>query len=295
MSKPLTSAQPLLPPRPEQGRSMLIVLAVMALLAALSLLFARGADRLDTRWTAQLNQSATAQVLVGSEALRDAQMERAEAVLREWLPGAKISALSPADARELLDPWLGDTVLPDDLPVPGLIEIRAKDDLPVLQLGDAFTEAGLRVILDDHSRFSADLQRTVGRVVWLGLVLIGLTVLAAFSVSTFATRAGLAAQHDIIHVLVQAGASDSFIARLFIVRSAWHGLVGGLIGALIAAAGWAVLSFGPAQGTVGWRGLADSLLDIGALAALTGLFGLICAGAACVAALRQLARERRRA
>lgn len=286
-------AQPLLPRRPEQGRALLIVLAIMSILAALSLLFARGADRLDQRWVAQLDQSATVQVLISSDALRDAEMERAVNVLRNILPDARIRSISEQRSAALLEPWLGTTTLPDDLPIPGLIEIRSNTTLPAERLNNAFEEEGLRTIIDDHTRFSSQLQRTVNRLVWLGLVLISLTLIAAIFVSTFGTRARLAAQRDIIHVLVQAGASDFFIARLFIARAAFQGFWGATLGVSAAIIGWIVLSLGPAQGTIGWRGVPDILADIFVLGALIGLFSLFCAMAAGSAALRQLAEERR--
>lgn len=292
-SKALMRTQPLLPRRPAQGRALVIVIAIMACLAGLSLLFSRGADRLDKRWVAQLDQTATVQILIGSEDLRDSEMGRAETVLNDALPRARVRPFDPEEARALLEPWLGETVLPDDLPIPGLIEVQAREALPVDTLNSAFEAAGLRAIIDDHSRFSGALKTTVDRLVWLGLVLIGLTLTAAIFVSTFGTRARLAAQRDIIHVLVQAGASDWFIARLFIFRSAWQGLIGGAFGCSLAVGGWLLLSLGPARGTIGWRGLTDIISDVAVLCVLVLAFLIFCAMAAGSSALRQLAEERR--
>lgn len=293
MSDKRPRAQPLLPRRPEQGRALLIVIAIMASLAALSLLFARGADRLEERWVAQLNQNATVQILFSAETLREAEMERAETVLRKALPRARIRVIDADKATDLLEPWLGTTVLPEDLPIPGLIEIRSRDDLPVDTLTQQFEAEGLRVVIDDHSRFSGQLQQTVTRLVWLGLVLVGLSLVAAVFVTTFGTRARLAAQRDIIHVLVQAGASDFFIARLFVVRAAARGFWGATMGIGLAAIGWVLISIGPARGTIGWRGITDIIADSVVLAALIGLFSFFCAMAAGSAALRQLSEERR--
>lgn len=296
----LPPAQPLLPSRPEQGRSLVLVLVIMAFLAALALLFSRGADRLSERWSAQLSQSSTIQILPSSEALRDAEMTSAVEILRDTLPEATVEALSRAQAAALIRPWLGDTDLPEDLPVPGVIEVETNAKLPREVLTRKFEEAGLVSVIDDHSRFSADLKRTVGRLVLLGVGLVAFVGVAATAVSIFATRASLASQRDIIHVLVQAGATDRFIAGLLVGQAGKRGLMGGLIGSALALVLWLVLSFGPASGTVGWRaigqgGLTDSLTDLVALGALTLIFGSVCALAAGWAALRQLSFERRRA
>lgn len=289
------AAQPLLPPRPERGRSLLFVLVVMAFLAALALLFSRGADRLSDRWTAQLSQSSTVQIMISAESRRDAEIDATRAILRETLPRARLSTLSRSEAAALIEPWLGDVDLPDDLPIPGVIEIESESRLPVESLQSQFDAGGIMAIIDDHSRFSGQLHRTVGRLVLLGAALVLLIGFAAMAVNVFATRSSLAAQRDIIHVLVQAGASDSFVARLFVGQAARRGLVGAGIGMVLAFLIWAVVSMGPGQGSVGWQAVTDGVYDGAILAALAFLFGAICAGAAGWAALRQLAYERRRA
>lgn len=295
MNEPLANQQPLLPSRPEQGRALLVVLLVMAFLAALALLFARGADRLETRWTAQLSQSSTVQLLISSEAQRDAQMAMTRDILRAAIPEGQLTSLSHDEAAALIRPWLGGGTLPPDLPIPGVIQIESPVKLPIDTLERQFSEAGLKTVIDDHSRFSGQLKQTVGRLVLLGIGLVGLIGLAATAVSMFATRAGLAAQRDIIHVLVQAGATDAFIARLFVGQAMRRGLVGAALGAGLAMLVWIFISVGPGQGSVGWRGVTDGIMDGFALTLLCGAFGLICAVAAGWSSLRQLSDERRRA
>lgn len=296
----LPPAQSLLPLRPEQGRSLIIVLTVMAFLAALSLLFARGADRLSVRWSAQLSQSSTVQIMPVTEDQRDANMSAAVSILSETLPDATLTRLTRAQSGALIRPWLGDTSLPDDLPIPGVIQVDATTKLPREVLERKFEEAGLVTVIDDHSRFSEDLKRTVGRLVLLGVGLVLFVGVAATAVSLFATRAGLASQRDIIHVLVQAGATDRFIAGLFVGQAAKRGLIGGAIGSGLALLLWVVLSLGPASGTVGWRairlgGISDGATDFISLVLLCLAFGSVCAVAAGWAAIRQLSYERRRA
>ncbi|MEL6686360.1 MAG: hypothetical protein AAFP97_01920 [Pseudomonadota bacterium] len=296
----LPPPQSLLPARPEQGRSLVLVLIIMAFLASLALLFSRGADRLSERWSAQLSQTSTVQIMLSSEYQREPEMMRAIEVLRETLPEASIQSLSRAQSGALIRPWLGGTALPDDLPVPGVIQVEAQAKLPQEVLTRKFEEAGLVSVIDDHSRFSADLKRTVGRLVLLGVGLVTFVGVAATAVSIFATRASLASQRDIIHVLVQAGATDRFIAGLMVGQAAKRGLIGGLCGSGLALVLWLILSFGPASGTVGWRslaqgGLIDSGIDLLALGLLSLAFCAVCALSAGWAALRQLAFERRRA
>lgn len=287
--------QPLLPPRPEQGRSLIFVLIVMAFLAGLALLFLRGADRMSERWTAQLSESSTVQILISDDSRRDIEIQAAWSVLRKTLPRATLNTLSQDEARALIQPWLGSGQLPDDLPIPGVIEIDSDIRLPEDSLMRQFEAVGVNAMIDDHSRYSSRLKRTVGRLVMLGVSLIALIGFAAMAVSVFATRAGLAAQRDIIHVLVQAGASDFFVARLFTGQSARRGLVGAGIGVVMSFVLWIIVSNGPGQGSVGWSGVTDAVYDGVVLAVMAFMFGAICAFAAGWAALKQLAYERRRA
>ena len=91
---------------------------------------------------------------------------------------------------------------------------------------------GIIAEIDDHSRWSHQLGRTGKSIKTVASAILILILLAAISVSTFATQAALSAQHDVIRVLVQVGANDNFIARLFVAQSGRRGFYSGLIGAL---------------------------------------------------------------
>ena len=52
-------AQPLLAAQIENGRALLSVLSIMAFLACLTLLFARGAARLSTQWQTDLRNRSS--------------------------------------------------------------------------------------------------------------------------------------------------------------------------------------------------------------------------------------------
>lgn len=291
----ITNEQSLLPERIENARSLLIVLALMALLAGLALLFSRGATRLSADWQSQLSDTVTVQILNNSTETREAQMQAAAELLQNLLPEAEITPLSEADASALLDPWLGDIDLPTNLPVPGLITLKHNQgDIPVEQISAAMQADGLLVNIDDHRQFSDGIEQTARRLVLLGSSLLTILLAAGLFVSVFATRAGLSAQRDIIRVLVQVGANNDFIAKLFIGQAAKRGLVGALFGLSLAAIIWAVLSISGLAGDMGWQGAGQTLIDVIWLIGFGAVFVLICAMAAGLTATRQLSRERRR-
>lgn len=283
----------LLPHKLRNVRALWVVLSIMALLACCALLFARGSLRLSEDWQSQLSDTLTVQVLLEDIQDWEPQTSLARETLGEVFPGADIDVLPQAQARELLQPWLGNTSLPDSLAVPGLITLTGPD-LNQATAQKALEAAGLRVNIDDNTRYADELGRTARRFVSIGYVTLLLMLIAGLSVNIFATRAGLIAQKDIIRVLVQVGASDKFIARLFIRQALRRGLIGAAMGVCIAFLLWLGLSLLGGWGELGWTTLSAGLVDTLWLVGLGCVFALICAAAAGVTTIRQLAFERRR-
>ena len=283
----------LLPHKLRNVRSLWVVLIIMALLAGCALLFARGSLRLSNDWQAELSDTLTVQVMLDTTKAWEQQTDLARETLGSALPGADIAVLPQAEARALLQPWLGNAALPDSLPVPGLINVTGQD-LNAQSAQSALDAAGLRTNIDDNSRYANQLSRTARRFVSIGIGTLILMLIAGLSVNIFATRAGMITQKDIIRVLVQVGATDKFIARLFIGQAFRRGTTGAGIGLLLSALLWLILSLSGDWGGLGWTTLHAGTLDIMWLIGLGVLFALICAAAAGATAIRQLAFERRR-
>jgi len=292
-------AQALLPERMKNARALLSVLIIMAFLASLSLLFARGAARLSSDWRAQLSNSATVQVMIGGAESRGAQMSAAQEILRNVLPKAQITPLSETQAQALLKPWLGNTSLPADLPVPGLITVETSGSgLPFSQIKTALTAQGIIANIDDHTRYADGLKRTSRALIFGSGLILSLLLMASIAVNVFATRTSLIAQKDIISVLVQVGASNKFIARLFIEQAAKRAMLGAAIGAILAILTWIFLSLSRFGGLkeIGliWGDFQFNFKDMLFLIGLCLFFTLTCAMAAGITALRQLSQERRK-
>lgn len=297
MSSPnLQTSQPLLPERIENARSLLVVLMLMAFLAGLALLFSRGANRMSDHWRAQLSNTATVQILHSSPDTQQAQMQSTLQTLQSLLPEADIQPLSMDESRSLLKPWIGNTDLPEDIPVPSLITVtKSSGAINAARISAALEAEGLLVNVDDHSQYARNIQSTTRSLVGLGMGLLSILLAAGLAVSIFATRAGLSAQRDIISVLVQVGASNLFISKLFIGQAGRRAMIGAAIGIGLAALFWLGLSVLKVIGDVGWQSPQMVILDLIWLIGLWIIFALICALAAGMTARRLLARERRRA
>lgn len=290
-------SEPLLSAQSDNARSLIIVLAIMAFLATLALLFSLSADRLRNNWQGELGRSATVQIMVDTPELRETKIETALNVLRTALPEASIEPMSQAQSQALLKPWFGNLNLPEDLPLPALIslELTNGETLSPDRLTAALSEEGLISDVDDHSRWSDQIGRSGRGLKAAALALLALIFGAGIAVSGFATQAALSAQRDVIRVLVQVGAEDGFISKLFIRQAGMRGLKSGIIGVILGAITALFLSLRRSPETALLPDLGLHWSDGIFLVLLIIGFVLICALAAGVTSYRLLRKERRHA
>jgi len=235
-------------PRWEGAAPLDLVIAVMAFLASLALGASLVASVTANSWRAGLAESITVQILPPSGAQPDGRLEEETNAVLSILQNTRgilhVRALSEQESRSLVAPWLGSTAIIKELPLPRLVDAK-------LQPGAAIDMTGLQQrlkagapdsLVDDHARWLARLKGLANAVIWSAWGIMGLIALATAAAVTFATRAGLAAHHEIVSLLHLMGARGGFIARAF----EWHyfgsavlaAFVGAsLAGALLVAAG----------------------------------------------------------
>jgi cell division transport system permease protein len=233
---------PLLPPRDASDIALIFVVAVLCFLACLAVVTALAADRAAHGWSTELRGSATVLIRPKPGETPDAAAARAAGVLAGVKGVAEAAALEKEKAQALLQPWLGQDALLDDLPIPRLVTVDLDTKAPATAqaMDRALKDAGVDATVDDHSLWLKETIRA-GLIARLAaLAMAGLVAAAAAAVIAFATRAGLAARRDLVGVLHLAGAEDGFIAGLFQARFARLAALAGLFGAagtaMIAAA-----------------------------------------------------------
>lgn len=265
--------------RDPSSRFLTGLLAVMVFLAALATIGALSARSFAGDWSAALTDRVTVQVppLVGgvSEGTTTPGLgERRDAVLRllSVTPGVRAAEPVPeAEARALVQPWLGDELL-DRLPLPILIDVWLDPSQPLdlATLRTRLENAAPGSILDDHDRWVSDARALAASIaiasIMVLVVVSGATVLAVL----FAVRTGVAIHRGEIQILTLIGAPDRYIARQFEGQAARSALFGGAVGSLLAAAtligiqivggdaGFSALvgAFSPDNGVEGlWRSL----------------------------------------
>lgn len=288
---------PLLPRGEAREGALFMVMAIICALACLSLLGSRAAFRAADNWTAALSGSMTIRLITPDDPTASAAaLHTAEAVLRQQ-PGVRhATAIDKNRASDLLSPWFGHGALPDDLPLPSLVEVEVNPAAPPspARLDHALRAAGLDPQIDDHQRWAGSVNDAAGALRFGALGVLGLLAAAAAATVSFAARAGLEARRDIVEALHLVGAQDRYISRLFEHRFLGLGLRAGLLGAALAAIGAAGIILWLQKsgavtllfGKIPLQAMDISVLAFAPLAA--GLIGMWTARASVMGALKRL-------
>lgn len=221
------------------GRYLPLLVAIMVYLAALALAGAMVANKLAARWDHGLAGALTVQLppaAAGSEDSGDPVLQGVADLLTGTEGVVSVEVMDTGAIAALLEPWLGDTALIGDLPLPRLIAVtvdpQAPPDLTALRRSVLAIAPGS--LVDDHQRWLSHLLDLARAVEIMAAVVVALVVLAAAIMVAFVTRMGLAAHDQAIELLHLIGAQDSYVARQFQNHSLSLGLRGGLIGLLCA-------------------------------------------------------------
>ncbi len=244
---------PLLPDAGATGAPMTAVIAVMSALAAIALAGFVAIAVAAERWTDDLEASMTVQVKGASVAEIEARTELALKVLETTEGVSEIEVRPPAEAAELLTPWLG-AGASEYLSVPALVDIkadaRARENIASLKA--RLTGASDGIVLDDHGDWNRALANAARSGQALTFGVFALITAAACAIAAFAARAGLAANADVVSLLHLVGATDNFIASEVQKRFLFVALRGSLIGLVGAVATIAAISL--IAGASGARG-----------------------------------------
>jgi cell division transport system permease protein len=242
---PKTGQSHLMPPDSAGGATLNTIVSVMSFLACLTLGAVLTVSHLASEWTRGLSGAMTVQMLPVADMTPEDQSAAALKIVQEWPGVDSARALTKSQSAKLLEPWLGQGNVLEDLPVPQLIELQ-------IAAGKTMDTAGLRAALasvpgaelDDHQRWNEELSAFARSSAGTGWVILLLIAIATLSIVAFATQAGLEAHRDIVEIVHMIGARDAFIAREFEQHFFWLGLRGGLAGLGLAVlamifAGWA--------------------------------------------------------
>lgn len=178
------------------------------------------------RWSRSISGSLTVQVLPieenGKINRKKTQLEIDEAlsVLRKTAGVSSANLLTDRQMKDLLKPWLGDSVLLDDLPLPALIDVQLLPDTAVdLDILKALLKKSApNASLDVHKLWLGKLIKLTQRLDFLASTLLMLVIASTSIIVIYVTCSSLAVHKPVIELLHQTGAHDAYIARQYAFR-----------------------------------------------------------------------------
>lgn len=247
----LRPAAAIVPPQSVAGRALTLVVAIMSFLACLTVGGVSVVWDAADAWQNDLVREITIQIRPTEGVDMFREIDKAVALAQEFPGIGSVRAMSDTETKQLLEPWLGDGLDLDGLPVPRLVQITVSDPelLNLEQLRNMVSQQVTGASVDDHSIWTSRLSAMAGAVV-VGGVAIMLLVLGSMVLSVvFATQAAMAGNKDVVSVLHFVGAEDTFIAREFQRHFLLLGLKGGVAGGVGAIVTFLVLDMLTRQST----------------------------------------------
>ncbi|HEY4199028.1 MAG TPA: ABC transporter permease [Devosiaceae bacterium] len=232
-----TRARPasIVPAHSVAGRTLLLLIAIMAFLSAVTLGGVVLVQKSAIAWSADVGREVTIQIRPVEGEVMDSNLRTAVS-LAEATPGvASARALTLEENLQLIEPWLGTGLDLSAIDVPRLVVVELSDpaDADIEKLRQDLT-AIKGASLETHAAWRQQLNTMAGTIVVSGLLVLSLIVVATVLAVIFATRGTMAGNREIVDVLHFIGASNSFIAGEFQGRFLAIGLRGGVLGGVAA-------------------------------------------------------------
>ncbi|MBR1777536.1 MAG: cell division protein [Alphaproteobacteria bacterium] len=193
-----------------------------------------------SRWSRSISGSLTVQVIPIEEDGRinkkktQQEMQDVLDILRKTAGIASARALTDSQMKNLLKPWLGESFLLEDLPMPYLIDVQlipdAEVDLDMLKT--LLARNTPNASLDVHKLWLGKLIKLVRTLDFLGSALLSLVIATTSVVVIYVTSSSLAVHKPVIELLHQTGAHDGYISKQYAQRTAVLASVGAVVGFL---------------------------------------------------------------
>ena len=231
------------------GRSLIAVVAIMTFLAALTAGAVMMVVDAASSWSTDVGREVTIQVRPVAGRDLDADVRKTVEITR-GAPGiADVQVYTKEQSARLVEPWLGNGLNLNDLPIPRMIVVKLWSGAPpdFGALRKALAAQVPSASLDDHRSWIGRMHDMADAAGAGGLAVLALVLVVTVLSVTFATRGAMATNRPIIEVLHYVGATDGFVAGQFQRHFLVLGLKGGTIGG-----GSAIVLFGAIQGTNAW-------------------------------------------
>ncbi len=240
--------------RDSTARFLPWIIGFMVYLAMIAAAVALLVDHAASRWQRDLSSQLTIELpaVLGEDFTARAERIDAAVKIVSATDGViSTRLLDEAEVARLLSPWLGEAATELGVPLPDLIAVSlhpgAEPDIAALRIH--LLEASPGAVVDDHAAFNARAMGFLRTVEVMAVSLLALVLAATAGVVAFVARAGLSIHRQIVEIVHLVGARDSYVARQFQAQAFRFGMIGALIGSLLAAVTLVFAGLWSAQGS----------------------------------------------
>lgn len=259
---------PIVPQANVSGNALMLVIAIMAFLACLTFGAVSMVRATAASWQSQISREITIQIKPDD----NLDMEKALADARDLaltFSGTRDGTIvDKAATARLLEPWLGEGLNIDELPVPRLVIVTIDEQSPpdFVAMRAVLAEKIPTAFLDDHRTWVDRLVAMARTTAFIGTGVLVLVFSAMVLTVVFATRGALSGNRHIVEVLHFVGAEASFVASEFQKHFLKISLKGSVAGGFLAALFFAVAGF--------WQGRSIATPQSDQATALFGTFSM---------------------
>jgi cell division transport system permease protein len=223
----------------------MVVIAIMAFLACLTLGAVSMVRATAAGWQSQIAREITIQIKPEDGLDMDQALIKARNLALTFIGTKDGQIMDEAATARLLEPWLGTGLDLDELPVPRLVIITIDEANPpdFAAMRDQLKAEVPQAFLDDHRTWVDRLVQMARTTVLIGSGVLVLVFTAMVMTVVFATRGALSGNRHIIEVLHFVGAEGSFVAQEFQTHFLKITLKGAAVGGLLAAALFSIAGF----------------------------------------------------
>ena len=236
------------------GYFLIWILMVMVFFASMALAGNLVIGNMAQRWNASVSGSFVIQVLPPKDTNLSsgdtleamvAEVDKAAKVLQKNPAVESIKVLSLDELENLLKPWLGETALDGEFPIPRLIDVNLQNglEIDIDALGVELKEVAPNAIIDVHRLWLQKFMSFVMTIDVISLIVLIMILLTTSISVIYAAVTSLQVHRPAIELLHLIGAKDSYISILFSKRTIFFSFIGAVIGLLLAVPAFLIMGY----------------------------------------------------
>ncbi len=214
-----------------------VIVAVSVFLFAITLAGVLGINSMFENSKKQVVSNFTVQVLPlpnHEESQKD--LQNVVSFFENYPDVKEVIVLSDKELHVLLEPWLGNNVDIELLPIPKLLDVKINNaaHFDYKELMVRLSEVSPQASINDHNLWLSRLLKFINSLKMLAVTVLILVAGGCVSAIVYSAKTGLNIHRDIIQILHTMGATDEYIAVNYVKQITLMSVVAGFIGTLLA-------------------------------------------------------------